>query len=103
MFGKIMFLFKVAEAQVLGKQYPFSLIKFDILFKLFAKNLESARCVHIVKIINPKLNIRNPKSNYLIHNLSSKKNTANTTLAIPLVVIKAKFTRLRSLGFTSRC
>lgn len=40
---------------------------------------------------------------YLIQILSSKKKTANTTLAIPLVVINAKLTRLRSLGFTSRC
>ena len=30
-------------------------------------------------------------------------NTANTTDAMPFAVMKARFTRLRSLGFTTEC
>lgn len=55
---------------------------------------------------NPQPTTYNPQpttSTYLIHSLSSKKNAANTTLAIPLVVIKAKLTLLKSLGLTSKC
>src|SRR5687767_5069872 len=36
-------------------------------------------------------------------NRSAITNTANTTLAMPLAVIKARFTRRRSLGLTMEC
>jgi len=38
-----------------------------------------------------------------LKNNSTKTNTANTTLAIPLVVKNAMFTLLRSLGLTRVC
>ena len=36
-------------------------------------------------------------------NKSISTNTENTTLAIPFVVAKARFTLLRSVGFTKVC
>src|ERR1041384_2380760 len=98
-FSKIMLLFKIDEAQVLRKQYPLSLIKIDIFFQALPKNVQCSRCVHKVKVVISQSNFSIPKSPYPIHSLSSRKNIANTTLAIPLVVIKAKFTRLKSFGF----
>ena len=67
----------------------------------------SMRVVNNIKtVFNKKVlevEFSRPFCIYRIQSLSNKKSAAKTTLAIPLVVIKAKFTLLKSFGFTSRC